>query len=423
MGKNTNVPKLRFPEFEGEWKKERLDEFAEFKAGYAFKSELMLTIKSSYQILKMSNVYQNELRLDRNPSYWEITDDKQKEFLLKKGDSILTLTGTVGKRDYGYSVMINEDNKFLLNQRLVLLREIERKSNSGFINNLLSTEKFLFYFFLEAKGGTGNQTNVSTEDVKNICLNFPILPEQTKIASFLTAVDDKLTQLKKKKSLLEEYKKGVMQKIFSQELRFKDDNGEDFPEWEEKTLGVVMIEGKLGGNYENSESNNGIPVIKMGNIGRGDINLNKIQYLPENETYNTDDVLKEGDLLFNTRNTLELVGKVAIWRNELPFAIYNSNLMRMKFNNKFESTNRFLNAMFNTKKSIKQLRSYATGTTSVAAIYGRDLVNMNISFPSLPEQTKIANFLSVIDEKINHCSKQIERMEDWKKGLLQQMFC
>ncbi|MCD8518928.1 MAG: hypothetical protein LRY32_05035, partial [Flavobacterium sp.] len=102
-------------------------------------------------------------------------------------------------------------------------------------------------------------------------------------------------------------------------------------DWEVKKFIDILEEGKLGGNYENSESNEGVPVMKMGNLGRGVMNINKVQYLPENEKYNEDDILNEGDLLFNTSNTLELVGKVSIWRNELPFSLYNSNLMRMRF--------------------------------------------------------------------------------------------
>jgi len=202
------------------------------------------------------------------------------------------------------------------------------------------------------------------------------------------------------------------------QLRFPGFEGE----WETRKLGAVMIEGKLGGNYENSESNIGHPVIKMGNIGRGDINLNKVQYLPEEEPYNEDDILQDGDLLFNTRNTLELVGKVSIWRNELSFALFNSNLMRMKFNNQFEPTNRFLNALFNTKNSINQLRSFATGTTSVAAIYGRDLSNFKISFPSIPEQIKIASFFSVIDKKITEQKQKKTLLEQYKKGVMQKLF-
>lgn len=202
------------------------------------------------------------------------------------------------------------------------------------------------------------------------------------------------------------------------QLRFPGFEGE----WERKKLLNLLSEGKLGGNYENSESNNGIPVIKMGNIGRGNIVLDKIQYLPENIEFNTEDILKEGDLLFNTRNTLELVGKVAIWKNELPLALYNSNILRLKFDQNIESSNRFMNYYFNTRKTIIQLRNFATGTTSVAAIYGRDLNQLKISFPSLSEQTRIATFFTEIDRKIGQLKQKKTLLEQYKKGVMQQLF-
>jgi type I restriction enzyme S subunit len=201
-------------------------------------------------------------------------------------------------------------------------------------------------------------------------------------------------------------------------LRFPEFEGE----WRCDKLSMLLVEGRLGGNYDNSESNKGIPVIKMGNIGRGNIVLDKIQSLPDDQTYNPEDVLLEGDLLFNTRNTLDLVGKVAIWRNELPFALYNSNLLRLKFNNRIDNTNRYMNYFFNTKKTILQLRSFATGTTSVAAIYSRDLNQLKIQYPSLPEQTKIANFLTAVDDRINQLKKKKELLEQHKKGVMQQIF-
>ena len=165
----------------------------------------------------------------------------------------------------------------------------------------------------------------------------------------------------------------------------------DIPDgWQIKKLKDILIEGCLGGNYENAEANNGIPVIKMGNLDRATIKIDKIKYLPENETYNDEDVLVKGDLLFNTRNTLELVGKVAIWNNELPFAVYNSNLMRMKFDSLFVESTWFMNRAFNSYYGLRQLRGFATGTTSVAAIYGRDLESIKFLLPPLPEQKAIA---------------------------------
>jgi len=201
-------------------------------------------------------------------------------------------------------------------------------------------------------------------------------------------------------------------------LRFPEFKGE----WNARKLKEVVIENRLGGNYENSESITKIPVIKIGNLGRGAITTDKLYYLSKSESYSNEDILKEGDLLFNTRNTMELVGKVALWRNELPFAIYNSNLMRIKVNNLFEPSNIFLNSYFNTKKAITQLRSFATGTTSVAAIYGRDLANFVIAFPDVQEQKKIASLLSLIDNRIQTQKKIIEQLETLMKGVSYKLF-
>jgi type I restriction enzyme S subunit len=355
----------------------------------------MLAEKSNFQLLKMSNVYQSELRLDRNPSFWENITEKQKEFLLKKGDSILTLTGTVGKRDYGYSVLIQEDNKYLLNQRLVLLREIKGKSASGFINYILSNEIFLFFFFGESKGGTGNQTNVSTEDVKNIRVKFPSLPEQQKIASFLTTVDEKHQALKKKKSLLDQYKKGVMQKIFSQELRFKDDDGNEFPEWEVKKLGEIAK-------------------ITTGSSNRQDSNLDgQFTFFDRSQDIRTSDrYLFDKEAIIVPGEGQEFIPKYFKGKFDLhqrTYAIMDFDEIDGKF--------LFYSISFNSN----HLNSHAVGST-VKSLRLPMFETMPIMIPSLSEQTKISNFLSSIDEKIQLVQGQVEKMEVWKKGLLQKMF-
>ncbi|WP_448672860.1 restriction endonuclease subunit S [Polluticoccus soli] len=102
---------MRFKGFEDEWEEKSLGDVVELKAGYAFKRDQMLSEKSTYQLIKMSNVYQNEL-IDRNPSFWQTIDSKQKEFILKRREAVLTLTGAVGKQDFGHSAQINEDDKF-----------------------------------------------------------------------------------------------------------------------------------------------------------------------------------------------------------------------------------------------------------------------------------------------------------------------
>lgn len=187
--------------------------------------------------------------------------------------------------------------------------------------------------------------------------------------------------------------------------------------WKDEKIGKLLIEYRLGGNYANSDLQTKYPLIKMGNIGRGSIVLDKVQYINENVKIDQKDQIQFGDLFFNTRNTLELVGKVAVWRNELPLAYYNSNLMWLKFSNNF-----FMNYRLNSPQVIKLLRRLATGTTSVAAIYTKDFLKIKVSIPSLPEQQKIASFLSAVDQKLQQLTRKKDLLEKYKKGVMQKLF-
>lgn len=201
-------------------------------------------------------------------------------------------------------------------------------------------------------------------------------------------------------------------------LRFKEFSDS----WYCRKLNDILIDTRLGGNYKNTESITPFPLIKMGNLSRGHINLNKIEYITHDEVLNSDDILQKGDLLFNTRNTLDLVGKVAIWNNELELAYYNSNIMKLIFDSGQVSNNYFMNYLFNTKSSLSRLKSFATGTTSVAAIYTKDLKQMKIEIPSCREQEKIAAFFSLIDKKIELQTEKVEELKNYKKGLMQKIF-
>ncbi|WP_205427580.1 restriction endonuclease subunit S, partial [Clostridium botulinum] len=271
-----------------------------------------------------------------------------------------------------------------------------------------------------ATGGT--VSGIKGSVLHNTTIHLSQLEEQQKIANFFSLVDKKIEKQQEKVEALKDYKKGMMQKIFSQEIRFKGDNGEDYPEWESKKFKDIIKKARLGGNYTNSEKETKYPLIKMGNLGRGKIELNKIEYIPEDEDKNDEDILKDGDLLFNTRNTLDLVGKVSVWRSELKLAYYNSNLLRLTFKEEYIDNNYFMNYLFNTNTILSRLKAIATGTTSVAAIYTRDLEHIKFEFPLKQEQQKIATFLSGIDKKLEKEQEKLDSLNQWKKGLLQQMF-
>ena len=192
-------------------------------------------------------------------------------------------------------------------------------------------------------------------------------------------------------------------------------------EWNVKPLQAVLTKSRLGGNYPNQDRETAYPLIKMGNIARGYIDISKTEYIAPGVTPERQHKLTEGDVLFNTRNTLDLVGKVAIWRNELPVAYYNSNLLRLEFDTQQVCSNEYANAAFNTAGAVAVLRGLATGTTSVAAIYTRDLIGMPFVIPPLPEQRAIAAALSEVNSLIGSLERLIAKKRDLKQAAMQQL--
>ena len=192
-------------------------------------------------------------------------------------------------------------------------------------------------------------------------------------------------------------------------------------EWEVKPLGAVLSKGRLGGNYANQDAEAELPLMKMGNLARGYFDLSKVQFITPGVMPELPHRLVYGDVLFNTRNTLDLVGKVAIWRDELPAAYYNSNLMRLEFDPKEVGSNEYANFALNTEGAVSRLRALATGTTSVAAIYTRDLMKLQVVVPPLAEQRAIAEALSDVDGLLGGLDRLIAKKRDLKQAAMQQL--
>jgi type I restriction enzyme S subunit len=192
-------------------------------------------------------------------------------------------------------------------------------------------------------------------------------------------------------------------------------------EWEVKPLRSVLSKGRLGGNYANQDTESAFPLMKMGNIARGYFDMSKVEFITPGVTPENQHRLAYGDVLFNTRNTLELVGKVGIWRDELPRAYYNSNLMRLEFDPNEVSSNEYANYALNTAGAVARLRALATGTTSVAAIYTRDLLGLLFVVPPKPEQRAIAEALSDVDGLLGGLDRLIAKKRDLKQAAMQQL--
>jgi len=412
--KEQNVPVLRFPGFEGEWGKNKLENIADLIGGYAFPSLRMTRIKSCFQVIKMSNLYGGILDLERNASYLETINSSEEKFRIRDKDILLSLTGTVGKRDFGYTVLIVQPHNLYLNQRVGLLR-VNQESNATFLSSLTKTDKFQKKFHALAIGGTGNQANVSLVDCRKLFFRFPSLPEQQKIASFLTAVDSKIEQLSKKKALLEQYKKGMMQKLFSQELRFKDEQGNEFPDWEEKRLGEIC-EVKRGASprpisspkwFDNDSE---IGWVRISDVTKSTKYLKKTTQYLSNEGIKKSRLVTKGNMIMSICAT---IGKPIY--TDFDVCIHDGFVV-------FDGLTAKKEYLFYHLEFI-QKRWYRYGQPGTQVNLNSKIVSNEIMpLPCSEEQRKIASFLSSIDKKINLISTELNHAQSFKKSLLQQMF-
>ena len=189
--------------------------------------------------------------------------------------------------------------------------------------------------------------------------------------------------------------------------------------WEERKFKDNIISIQTGTNLIGSSSNRGILLIKMGNIQRGYFSLDKVEKLKLEAEVAGKDMVREGDFLFNTRNTLELVGKGATWFGKSNMYAFNSNIARFTFSG---IDTYFFNYLYNLPNMIKQVKARAVGTTSVAAVYPRDLNSLSYYLPQVQEQKKIGAIFKQLDDVTALYQRQMENYKQLKKSMLQKMF-
>ena len=204
-------PCLRFPEFQTPWKAGVIEQLASTVMGNAFRSTDF--VESGTQVIRIGNLYQGELQLDRAPVYLSDLQTKENSrFIVNPLDLLMSMTGTVGKRDYGFVIQIPAGCKpLLLNQRVMKIVP-KHNCNAGFLLQLLKDERLLDQLY-SLPGGT-KQANLSAQDVKELKISYPHESEQQRIADCLTTLDDLIAAQTQKLEALKTHKKGLMQQLF-----------------------------------------------------------------------------------------------------------------------------------------------------------------------------------------------------------------
>ena len=418
------VPKLRFKEFDGDWNSIAIGKFLKIKSGLGFKAEEYST-EQEIRLLQIENVGYGAVKWTHNVKFVPTNYlDVHKDLVLKEGDLVLALNRPVTNDQLKIAKLTQEDSPSILYQRVGKLDFLKEDIDKEFIFQIF--KKDVKNYVLNSSIGS-DQPFISTTDLYKHKLCIPLKEEQTKIASFLSAVDEKISQLTQKHQLLSQYKQGMMQKLFSQQLRFKADDGSEFGEWENKTLSNFIIKHIGGASLKPSdfvEQSEYEVIPKKAIVPNGYLNLDK-----DNPTYCSEDFFKA-----NLKNTVDNTYLVTVLRDLVPSGPSIGYIVKYMENTQYilaqgvygfklkEELNKdFLIHFSNTKAYRLVMQSIMVGSTQVH-IRNQDFFGIEIPVPCLEEQTKIANFLSAIDQKIEVVAQQIEQAKTWKKGLLQQMF-
>ena len=381
----SNIPKLRFPEFKGEWEEKKIIQFCEISAGGDIdKNNSQKEYSSSYPYSVYSNSLENK-GLYGYANYYKIDSD------------VVTVTG---RGDVGHAVARHE--KFVPIVRLLVCKP-KNNENVNFLENAINKTKI----FIESTG----VPQLTAPQLGNVKLFLPSLAEQQKIADFLSNVDSIITAETKILNTLQKKKKALMQKLFTRQLRFKSDDGTDFPEWEEKKLGDVCS--YIGG---------GTPSKKVKEYWNGNINWASVKDITGKYLYETQDKISQLGADSSATNICEpdsllLITRMSPGKTVITKCItaINQDLKIVKSYINVE----FLHLLF---QSIQTKIDEKTSGTTVKGISIEGLNQIDIRLPCKAEQQKIADCLSSMDSLIQTQQKVVTTWQQRKKALLQQMF-
>ena len=331
-------------------------------------------------------------------------DDK---YLVKKGDILLARTGA----STGKSFLYHPKDGKLFYAGFLIKAHVLPSSDDYFIYSQTLTDRY--WKWVKTASMRSGQPGINANEYASYSFAVPSLPEQRKIADFLSAVDAVIAAQQAEVDAWEQRKKGVMQKLFSQEVRFKADDGSDFPKWEEKTLGEYCTQ--LKASIDPRKSPNTIfAEYSMPAFDES----RKARFVSGREMNSARKILSEPCVLVNKLN----VRKRRIWLVKNPeqnavcsseFVPLSSNAINLTFLSYFALTDRFTSYLMDCSSG---------SSNSQKRVVPDVILNYVMQIPSLPEQRKIADCLASMDEVIQKSKGELAKWRELKKGLLQQMF-
>lgn len=396
----SNTPKLRFPEFKGEWEKSELGKFTQEITRVNSNSDApIMMISAANGFILQSNKYSKEMTGQSLKKYIELHAG---EFAYNHGASKL--------KKYGACFCLDLDKaRIPFVYHCFKLTEGNTKFFSYLLNRTQLDSELARYISSSAR--MDGLLNISYTDYMKINISVPTLAEQQKIADFLANVDSIITTETKILKNLQKKKKALMQKLFTRQLRFKSDDGKDFPVWEEKKMSdicsvnqglQIAIENRLLEKKANCYFYITNEFIKTGT---------KYKYYIENPPKN---VLCTKDDILMTRT-----GNTGIVVTDIDGCFHN-NFFKINYSRDLVIKG-FLVQFFKLSTTQKRILVLA-GSSTIPDLNHKDFYSLTIQLPCKAEQQKIADCLSSMDSLIQTQQKVVTTWQQRKKALLQQMF-
>ncbi len=372
-----NVPKLRFKGYNDEWKHVKIGEIYKERSERGNTDAELLSVTMNDGVKRRIDIEGKDISSEDKSNYKSVYIGDMVYNSMRMWQGANGISNYDGIVSPAYTVMFPKT-----------------KLCNNFIGYLFKYEPLIFLFRRYSQGLTSDTWNLKYPQIKQLSISIPSLLEQEKIASFLTLIDNKIEKQKELVELLKKYKRGLLSSIFSQKLRFKDDNGNDYPAWEEKRLeNILKI--KHGKSQKEIECNNGkYPILATGGeIGRTN------SYLWDKPC-----------VLIGRKGTIDKPQYM-----DTPFWTVDTLFYSEVFK---ENNAKYLYYLFNTINWKKYDES--TGVPSLTAkTIERIKVTLSINYS---EQLAISKILSKFDDKIQQEEFILKKLQNYKKGLLQQMF-
>lgn len=404
-----NVPKLRFKEFTGEWEEKTFRDIVSLN--------LVPVEKPNTDYVRIG------IRSHCKGTFHELVKiedllEADKMFLVPKDNLILNITFA-----WEHAIAITDENdegKYVSGRFPTFA--FKKNEVPTFYESIIRSKRMKYELGVASPGGAGRNRVLNKELFLDIPVKTTGFEEQTRIAEFVKCIDKKIENQKLVAESLENQKKGLMQKIFSQELRFKDDDGKEFPAWEEKKLGEVGVL-KNGIAKGKEFFGTGKKFINLQDVfGKTKLYFNDYGLVEVTDKELEENNLRKGDVLF-VRSSVkpEGVGLSCVVMEDLLDTVFSGFIIRCRFSDTSiidinYSTYCFLESNFRTELLKKSSSSANTN------INQDNLANLRFKLPCIKEQQKIAEILSALDAKIELENQKLEHWQQIKKGLLQQMF-